>query len=74
MNSKEEIQVTLTIMISAIVIFAIFPFLFMWLYQRQQAKDLERAMSYLKHSAIQYHKEEKSNPSSQPTFATKKAS
>jgi len=46
----------------------------MWLYQRQQAKDLERAMSYLKHSAIQYHKEEKSNPSSQPKFATKKAS
>ena len=64
---------TVTIMIIGIVIFAIFPLLFMWLYQRQQAKDLERAMNYLKHSAIQYHKEGKPATSSQSAYSTKKA-
>ena len=59
-----------TIVISGIVITAILPILFIWLYQRQQVRDLDRAMYYLSHTAIRYHKEVKRNTSTQRSHTT----
>lgn len=47
----------ITVMVFGIVILATFPILFIWLYQRQRVKDLERAMYYLSHTGIQHHKD-----------------
>lgn len=61
---------TITLIISGIVIIAILPILFVWLYQRQQIKDLDRAMNYLSHTAIQHHKDVKRSATTQQAFPT----
>lgn len=58
----------ITIMVFGIVILATFPILFIWLYQRQQIKDLDRAMYYLSHTAIQHHKDVPAIVSSQASI------
>ncbi|WP_010287565.1 hypothetical protein [Kurthia massiliensis] len=56
------------VMVFGIVILTTFPILFIWLYQRQRVKDLERAMYYLSHTGIQYHKDIPTIVSSQPSI------